>query len=286
MKTILVAILLFGAFVLAGCDDGGPEKIVDVEENVIEIWPLPAGISAPWTLTGPDGFSLSDTGQFTVQDVEIGDYSMSWDYVSGWRNTPADSAFTLAADSTGTFWGVYTNDLPAATNEDILMSHFREVYSYMDYANFSNLLHPDHKLILISETIRNWNWAEGTVFDRNTMLTIHENMFGGSPGIDHNGNNIAPLGNITIDLFEQIGNWTPVALEEVDFPGCNKALFQIKFYFNDDSGTHSFEVDQQILFYVDNIEETYYIKGIRPISSNQNKDAGNLSLDVLLSKYQ
>lgn len=68
----------------------------------------PNNIDAPWTLTGPDGYSHAGTGDEALSDLAIGDYTLIWGALSSWLTpTPAAVTQTLAANGSLTFTGTY-----------------------------------------------------------------------------------------------------------------------------------------------------------------------------------
>ncbi len=74
----------------------------------------------------------------------------------------------------------------------------------MNIDDFRDMLHPDFRLFLLEGTISDWGWESGMSFDRDDLIIIHEHMFGGSPGTDHNGNGVSPLDRIEVSLFEEL----------------------------------------------------------------------------------
>ena len=78
--------------------------------GTIVVNPDPNAINAPWTLTGPNSYSQSGTGDQTLSSLPIGDYTLTWgDVNAGWsKPSPAFSIQTLASGGTITFTGTYT----------------------------------------------------------------------------------------------------------------------------------------------------------------------------------
>ncbi|MBU1701252.1 MAG: formylglycine-generating enzyme family protein [Candidatus Eisenbacteria bacterium] len=71
--------------------------------------PSPDDLDAPWTLTGPGGYSENGAGDEILNDLPPGDYTVSWNTVSGW-NIPSDETRTLAAEDTTIFRVAYIAD--------------------------------------------------------------------------------------------------------------------------------------------------------------------------------
>lgn len=62
----------------------------------IDINPLPndQGFGFPWTITGPDEFSQTGTGFIRFENMDPGDYTVTWGEVDDWT-TPAPAVVTL-----------------------------------------------------------------------------------------------------------------------------------------------------------------------------------------------
>ncbi len=64
--------------------------------------------TAPWTLTGPNGFNQSGAGDATLDNLDSGSYTLTWKGLAGWKlPDPFSSTQPLAADETITFTGTY-----------------------------------------------------------------------------------------------------------------------------------------------------------------------------------
>jgi len=80
-----------------------------VKPRTITIDPAPNTAIATWELSGPGGFSLADTGNVNLPDMEPGAYTVTWGTLPGWtRPDPATQTLTLAPDGSLMFTGVYT----------------------------------------------------------------------------------------------------------------------------------------------------------------------------------
>lgn len=77
---------------------GSGNVTVDVE---------PAEVTADWTLTGPDSYSLVGSGDQTIEDLIPGSYTLTWGRQTGWIRPEAEN-LALVADATITFTGMYT----------------------------------------------------------------------------------------------------------------------------------------------------------------------------------
>jgi formylglycine-generating enzyme required for sulfatase activity len=69
--------------------------------------PNPSGISAPWHLDGPGGYTRDGVGYIANQYLPVGDYTITWGDVPGW-NTPPSETLTLLQHEITTFEGHYT----------------------------------------------------------------------------------------------------------------------------------------------------------------------------------
>jgi formylglycine-generating enzyme required for sulfatase activity len=80
-----------------------------VKPRTITIDPAPNTALANWELTGPGGFSLADTGNVNLPDLEPGEYTLIWNAVQGWASPdPAAETRTLTSDGAVMFTGLYT----------------------------------------------------------------------------------------------------------------------------------------------------------------------------------
>jgi formylglycine-generating enzyme required for sulfatase activity len=64
--------------------------------ETLYVAPEPVGIDAPWSITGPEGFTATGTGQAAVPVVDEGDYRLTWGAVDG-MNAPAVSTAVFAS---------------------------------------------------------------------------------------------------------------------------------------------------------------------------------------------
>ena len=74
--------------------------------GVVKIETSPDSLNAPWWLSGPDGFAAGGTGDSTLTGLDPGNYSLTWQNVSGW-DTPTGSSQYLTVGDTVTFEGEY-----------------------------------------------------------------------------------------------------------------------------------------------------------------------------------
>ena len=82
--------------------------------GTIVIDPEPDALNAPWSLSGPGGYNNSGNGDLTLTDLDIGDYNIAWEDVTGWI-TPSGEMQTLTAGGSVTFSGTYTEEPTTGT---------------------------------------------------------------------------------------------------------------------------------------------------------------------------
>ena len=98
-----------------GCGDDSSTNPPPAEKATITVDPNPDSLDAPWTLTGPDSFSASDSGDSTLTDREAGDHSIAWGAVAGWI-PPAGETAALAVGGSLTFTGTYIEQVALPGN--------------------------------------------------------------------------------------------------------------------------------------------------------------------------
>jgi len=65
--------------------DAAPASLTQLEPGQVRVAPEPASLDAPWTLTGPDGFTRTGHGVETLTDLAPGRYRIAWGEVPGWQ---------------------------------------------------------------------------------------------------------------------------------------------------------------------------------------------------------
>jgi len=93
---------------------GGPEPDCGPITGTIVIDPSPDSINAPWSLSGPGGYNSSGNGDLTLTDLDIGDYTITWEDVAGWI-APSEEMQTLTAGEMVTFSGTYAEEPTTGT---------------------------------------------------------------------------------------------------------------------------------------------------------------------------
>jgi hypothetical protein len=77
----------------------------------IQVTPVQAG----WSLSGPDGLHLEDTGTTTILHTPTGDYSITWHPLADWSE-PSSQTLTLTKDELTTLSGIYLAPTPLVSN--------------------------------------------------------------------------------------------------------------------------------------------------------------------------
>lgn len=86
--------------------------VVDVTPNTV---------TALWTLTGPNGYLLSRSGDWTQTGLAAGQYVLTWgDAGTSWvMPSPASLSYTISAGGSHTFSGTYVAILPVTVGVDV-----------------------------------------------------------------------------------------------------------------------------------------------------------------------
>ncbi len=82
------------------------QGLFSIDVPAVIINPDPDSINAPWTLTGPYSYSQSGTGDQTLSNLSIGDYTIAWGDVAGWTK-PSGETQAVTDGGTTTFTGTY-----------------------------------------------------------------------------------------------------------------------------------------------------------------------------------
>ncbi len=104
---LLSAALLFGLSAFLGCDSTTPED-PQAGTGTIGVYPRPVNEDFPWQLTGPGTYVLDGTDDMVIEDLEPGEYELTWLDKSGWflpTTNPLNK--TLSGGAVTTFTGTY-----------------------------------------------------------------------------------------------------------------------------------------------------------------------------------
>jgi len=105
LALVIVALLAMGL----SCSDDPPQTPSD--EGSISLDPNPNKLDAPWTLTGPNSYSHSSSGDLLLEDLDPGSYTVDWGAVAGWT-APDDASQSLPGNGSITFSGTYIEQGP------------------------------------------------------------------------------------------------------------------------------------------------------------------------------
>ena len=107
LAMIIMMSLLAFAWAMGGCSDStDPEPEPEPTTGTVTVSPDPAELAVTWNLSGPDGYSYDGSNGATLGGLTPGDYTITWDDVSGYF-TPAAETLTLAAGHTVNFAATY-----------------------------------------------------------------------------------------------------------------------------------------------------------------------------------
>ena len=83
----------------------------DLGTMAVTVQPEPAGLLAPWTLTGPDGYHVEGEGWDAMLVWDEGTYTVTWGDVPGWSEPdPVSESFEIAeGGAPALFVGTYTD---------------------------------------------------------------------------------------------------------------------------------------------------------------------------------
>lgn len=244
--------------------DGIYQEILD--NGTITIDPDPDSLAAPWLLTGPGGYSLEGSGDYSATGFFAGEYDLTWGTLTGW-NAPPDSTQILANGGTLNFPGTYEQYPPFANTPDQMMANFKMIYEGMLVGEYENQMHEGFRSIILQSTFDEWAGGDNPLtqlyFNKTLENTIHGNLFGYETGVGPGGELIPPVASINVATLDKDGTWDPVeATQEYfgDFEGAYKARYNVLIHFNNPD-QHRYEVDQTIEFYAIAVEGEWFMLG-------------------------
>lgn len=113
--TLLMLILI------PGCSDDDTTAPPTTGSIVIDAGP--ETIDTPWSLSGPNGFAETGTGDAAFDNIDTGEYSLTWSAVSGWI-TPGPATGILVGGKTLTFTGLYELGVqPGSAGHDVWITN-------------------------------------------------------------------------------------------------------------------------------------------------------------------
>ncbi len=181
---------------------------------------------------------------------------------------------------------------PSPTTLDQLMGNFKIALEDMTLEDLDCMIHDDFRLIVSQSTIDEWAGGSRPIslgyFDRDTMLTIHENLFGGETGIGPGGEIIPPVASINVTMLDKVGIWAivdPATEYFGGFPGVYKARFNVLLHFNNPN-QHRYEVDQTMEFFAISENDDWKLLGIWPSEGFTSLATDNTSYDEVMAFYR
>lgn len=175
---------------------------------------------------------------------------------------------------------------------DLLMTDFKVILENMLLEDLDCIVHEDFRLIISQSTLDEWAGGSRPIalgyFDRDTILTIHENLFGGETGIGPGGEIIPPVASINVTALDKDGTWVVVDPSTEYFGGFTnvyKARFNVLLHFNNPD-QHRYEVDQTMEFFAIQEGEDWKLLGILPFEGYKSSAVDNTSYDDVLSFYR
>lgn len=263
---------------------------VEKATGIIVVDPNPDSIEAAWHLDGPDGFSFDGSGDMTLANIMVGDYTVVWTAAENWV-TPVTETLAVMAESTTTFTGDYLIDLPLANTQDAVMENYLSVYEGMFFEGYESLLHESHQTLVLQSTIEEWEGSDNPLlfpyFDRNQTVAIHDNIFHGRVGVGPSGLAIPPIDSISIPLLEKLGPWEHVPAFHEYFGELNAYYthYEMLAHFNKPDGTR-YQVDHLLTFYTAEVDGEWKLLGIESVLNNEMVSTDSITYDEVLSLYR
>jgi formylglycine-generating enzyme required for sulfatase activity len=96
-SSLLLALLFMSMAITMGCSD---DTIVNglSGNGRIGVYPSPETAKFHWTLTGPGSYAHADSGDVVIDDLEPGEYTLTWQDLNGWVTPePSEQTKTLGS---------------------------------------------------------------------------------------------------------------------------------------------------------------------------------------------
>jgi len=239
---VVPAAIILVTVPLAGCRDGFTVPAA----GTITIEAYPAGLPAPWTLTGPDGFTATGVGDAELRRLAAGRYAIAWTAVGAW-SAPAGDVRILHENGVASFHGVYV----LATPDQALVA-FRLAYAERDLRAYDWSLSENFTFV-----------PQGEEPDRkDAEIAIVRRMFAGKPG--YGG---AIIGGIDVAFLASQAPWGQPGAHEPHFGGYP------------DSRCRTYDVD--LRFHLANQDLTYHVQGPVKVYVVDEAQGGTSSFRIL-----
>jgi len=200
-RSCTVTLVLF-AILAAGCSDD--ETSPPPPTGTIIIAPAD-GLDAPWTLSGPDGYTSSGIGASELADRAVGVYTIVWGAVGAWTAPPAE-VLDLVDGGAITFTGAYV-----LASADAAMQTFRSVYSQRDLDVYQVVLSRDYK----------WIPQDGEIYNYDIEIEVANKMFNALPGEPN-----VIIADIAVDQLDPQGIWQSTPENDPNFGDYDGSLYR------------------------------------------------------------
>jgi len=178
---LMIATVLICLWSLGG-DCGDDPVTPETRTGSVVIDADPDSIDAPWDLDGPTKLSYSGSGDSTLTDMALGDYTLIWEDEMGWV-TPTSPTQTLAEDDTITFSGAYiqiTGTIEIDQTPDDLVGAGWTLTGPQTLSGAGDQTLTD---MPVGEYTLTWNNVDGYVAPADETQTLIENMTANFNGI-------------------------------------------------------------------------------------------------------
>jgi endonuclease/exonuclease/phosphatase family metal-dependent hydrolase len=105
------SLFCISALVGSGCGEPTEPKPDEPVDSTVVVDCEPDSIGGTWQLLGPDGIVVNASGDSTITNMALGEYSVTWQPVTDWT-TPDPLTQTLTAGETAEFFGQYIDSNP------------------------------------------------------------------------------------------------------------------------------------------------------------------------------
>ena len=209
-----VVLAIGSLFVVAGCGGSDSENLTSPIPGKIIIRITPDSLNAPWALAGPDGYSLVGAGSADLEELESGEYSLSWGLVTGWLS-PESQTFDFDQSSGKDISGVFLDSVEVLDSPTAVINNLKLSYERMLVNEPSKMFHSAFRAYVEQAALDEWsgggNPIENGYFSAAQILEIHANLLGGHEGVGPGGETIPAVASIEFTDFVSPSNWEAVS---------------------------------------------------------------------------
>jgi len=246
----------------------------------IAITVVPSDMEAAWTLSGPDGYAAAGTGAAALDQVPVGDYTITWGAVANWQAPdPNPATFSVTADQTSAVAGVYA--LPFPDTAEQLMANFVNAYNARDFRILRESLHPDFVTLLQPATVQLFP-AVGETLDLAQELRSAQRLLSGEPVVDPDGLYVPAVTHIDFQSFTQMDAWSTSINPQIPDTGdaehpVQRSLYYVNVVLSRGQSFSALKVEGELEFYItsrdsldDGILRRYYtMRGQKDLTRDQ-----------------